>query len=392
PVSRKLAVLVDRCLAKEPDQRPASAEALAEQLGLAIALRRELPVALRAFARDGGRLNGPGTIIVPFLLLGVTVGISTVFGSTVAYGTMAALGIAAPVAYLINAARRLLRLGFTQADLEPAFRVQLEQAREEHGVRSRTALARYEVPLKRAAQAFGLAWGASIIAISAAPVALLRFIHYPRWGLMAPAVAAIGTVASTIGYLALVRTHEDADTAFWRRVWTGRVGRVLFSVARRLPGRRQAATVTTHRATELALGMAAENLFESLPRATRASLASLPAILLRLQEDAQHLRSQYNELQDALAEAPGGAMSEAYADVRETRDAIQGKLTEAVSALETIRLNLLRLHAGSATIEGLTTHLEMAADVSAEVQRLLAAHEEVERHLEFPREIAGTPA
>jgi hypothetical protein len=62
-----------------------------------------------------------------------------------------------------------------------------------------------------------------------------------------------------------------------------------------------------------------------------------------------------------------------------------------VGALETIRLNLLRLHAGSGTIEGVTTHLDLAAEVSAEVERMLAARREVDQALAFPREIATTP-
>jgi serine/threonine protein kinase len=48
-VPRKLAALVDRCLSKDPDQRPTNAAVLAEQLGVALEQRRELPVALRAF-------------------------------------------------------------------------------------------------------------------------------------------------------------------------------------------------------------------------------------------------------------------------------------------------------------------------------------------------------
>ena len=189
-----------------------------------------------------------------------------------------------------------------------------------------------------------------------------------------------------------VQQRDDVDGNFWKRVWTGRIGRVVFAMARRLVGRRKASAVMTHRATELALGLAAENLFETLPKETRLALGDLPKVLDRLQHDAQLLRAQYNELQEALSEAPDGGASEAYADVRATRDAIHDKLTDTVGALETIRLNLLRLHAGSATVDGLTTHLNIAAEVSREVERLLAAREELEHHLEFPREIATTPA
>ena len=41
-VPRRIAGLVDRCLSKDPEQRPASAQALAEQLGFALEQRREL--------------------------------------------------------------------------------------------------------------------------------------------------------------------------------------------------------------------------------------------------------------------------------------------------------------------------------------------------------------
>ena len=65
--------------------------------------------------------------------------------------------------------------------------------------------------------------------------------------------------------------------------------------------------------------------------------------------------------------------------------------TEAVGALETIRLDLLRLHAGSVTVEGLTTQLGLAAEVSAEVERLIEAHGEVDDALRFPREMMPSP-
>ena len=55
--------------------------------------------------------------------------------------------------------------------------------------------------------------------------------------------------------------------------------------------------------------------------------------------------------------ADGGdaAATADYADLRAERDKIHALLGDAVGALETIRLNLLRLHAGSVTVAGLTT-------------------------------------
>jgi hypothetical protein len=70
---------------------------------------------------------------------------------------------------------------------------------------------------------------------------------------------------------------------------------------------------------------------------------------------------------------------------------VHDELTAAVGALETIRLNLLRLHAGSAVVEGLTTHIGIAEEVSAEIERLVAARQDVDAALRFPRSLEPTP-
>jgi hypothetical protein len=52
---------------------------------------------------------------------------------------------------------------------------------------------------------------------------------------------------------------------------------------------------------------------------------------------------------------------------------------EVVTALEGIRLSLLRLHVGSATVEGLTTDLGRASDLASRLGHLADAHDEVDR-------------
>src|SRR5262249_12685343 len=54
---RRLAQTIDKCLAKERDERPESAATLAEQMSLALEQRKELPVPLRVFAKRGGRFR-----------------------------------------------------------------------------------------------------------------------------------------------------------------------------------------------------------------------------------------------------------------------------------------------------------------------------------------------
>jgi hypothetical protein len=68
-------------------------------------------------------------------------------------------------------------------------------------------------------------------------------------------------------------------------------------------------------------------------------------------------------------------------DLAAARDAAKQRLADAVTALETIRLDLLRLTAGAGSVEGLTADLAEARAVSEEVGRLLAARDEVEAQL-----------
>jgi serine/threonine-protein kinase len=386
-VPRKLASLVDRCLAKEPSHRPESAQTLAEQLGLALEQRRELPAALRAFVKRYGRLNGGGTLIVGFLLLPASIVVSALFGGTAGFGTLLLGATVAPLAYLVRAARRLTLLGFSHQDLGPAFHGEIEQAREELTVENRSASSTLERILAPAAKVAGTVFGVASLTLLLAGTGSAWFMEILR------IVAISGGAAelTTIGYLALLQRRRDVDTEFWSRLWMGRIGRLAFSIARKLLGNRRPEQAMTHRATELSLGMAAEQLFDSLPKESRQALGDLPVLLHRLQGDAQLLRKRYAELQEVLADIGDAGAGEQYAELRAARDAIHTKLADAVGALEMIRLNLLRLHAGSATVAGLTTHLGLAAEVSAGVERLIAAQAEVERSLALPRPVSATP-
>jgi serine/threonine-protein kinase len=210
-------------------------------------------------------------------------------------------------------------------------------------------------------------------------------------GIVAPLSAALFSIGGIAGIIAVVRAQRRADLGgrFWRRFWKGPIGGWILRQASRFGGKDAIAASGTHRPTELAIGMAAEQLYEGLPRETRRQLHDLPDVVHRLERDAQRMRGRLDELQDALANVerdatdPGVAQrhDRIVADLTAERAAVEQRLADAVAALETIRLNLLRLHAGTGSVHSLTTDLGLARDLARDISTQVDAYREIERAL-----------
>ena len=174
------------------------------------------------------------------------------------------------------------------------------------------------------------------------------------------------------------------------RFWKSKLGEKLFRLAGfKLKRVAPALGASEHRATEVVIGLEADRLFEALPKETRESLGTLPETVQALEQDAQAMRQQVAEMDGILAEIgdddPSAARACVRASVEATREEAQGKLREAVAALETIRLGLLYMQAGTGTVESLTMELEAARGISDDMENLLAGHREVERILQERR-------
>lgn len=395
-VPRKLAQVIDRCLAKDPGQRFANGEELADALGQSLEERKELPVPLRVFikrSRKSMQFYGPLTLVLLFLwgrlALAVIEGDLLFVG--VALGTVTLLFTMVPFGLLAYNARRLLKSGYGLDDAVAAAKADLQRRREELAFEFGSKASRFERIAKRIALS-----ALAVFAVGVGGIALGIAGAGYLMGIAAPTALLSGLFAA--------RNRErrrDLEGERRLKTWKSRRGRWVFKLA--AVGLKPAPALgATFRRTELAIGLAADRLFEELPKALRKNLKELPEVVRRLETDAQKMRVRIDELNGLLGTIGGEAASSkvlaaasseggsTLADKGEqlakelsgARDAAQGRLADAVTALETIRLDLLRMQAGTGTVQSITTDLASACDLSDEIERLLEGQAEVEAALQ----------
>jgi phage shock protein A len=148
--------------------------------------------------------------------------------------------------------------------------------------------------------------------------------------------------------------------------------------------------------TEIALGRATDHLFNALPKAAKRELAALPETVRRLEGDATRLRESINALDDQLAaferggDALHGESRSALAEELVAARALSAeRLAATVSALESIRLDLLRLQMGSAPLESVTATLDAARQIGDRIGESIAANIAVDHLLESSRTLTG---
>ncbi len=388
-IPSRLARVVDRCLQKDPAARFESAELLAEAVDAALRARRDVPVPVRMFVSDPIDLPGDGPL---YFTAGSLMGLSILatlelfladIGGSAAWGFIAGylmLMVGIPVVLISKRVRRLLASGHTLADVEIALRREVEEKREEllyaHGEKA----ARYERLSRVLAYAgLGGAMGAGGLAMALAPLTpSLAALLGPVFG-----------VSSVVGVLSSIMAREQAkqrvDMKAERRFkfWRSRFGHLLAKLSGIGLRRPAIALGATHRPTELQVGLAVEALFESLSREVRHSVGDVPAVVHRLEANAQSLRQTIERLQEAEA-ATLGAGEGMPEDLVASRQKAERHLADAVAGLETIRLGLLRLSAGAGSIEGLTTDLLAAGEIGDNIDHMLEGLAEVEESLKTP--------
>ena len=375
-----LGAAIDRCLARDPEERFADGEALAAALAPASDARPALPPTLRAWVTARNPLHVPylgwsGGFSV--LTLGnVYANLTGNPGSSIWDVIFLATAAIAPlfpiVGFHLYQASRQFKAGHSLADLRSALEVARRERAETEVVAREQGEPRGHRVLRAATIAAGT-WFAATIGLLASGLIHERQINQ-MW-VLAPlgSTMLLGALSNALD----VEFISPRLRAWWQtgirdRLWKSHVGEW---VARRLgaPQRSQLAGASAFRATEAALGVAASELFAALPKEWREQLAELPATVALLEARAVEARAEMDVV-SALAPSDSGGAEVLSA----RRNAAKAQLAESVSALESIRLDLLRLHAGAGDLAPLTTLLDAARLIGEDMGRLAEAQREVE--------------
>ena len=376
-----LGAAIDRCLTRDPAARFPDGEALADALAPAPDARPALPPTLRAW------LSARNPLLLPYIAWSggfsiLTLGnlfawLSGARGTGPVAVTVLAAIAASPllpiVGFHLNQAHRQFRAGHTLADLRAALAVARREREETE------AIARKETEPRAISLLRGLTLGSAAWLGTTFGLVLSGVIHERTlgpWPFVAPVLSTMlfGAVSNALDVQFIPNRIRDWwQTGIRERLWNSRVGDWL---ARRLgaPERTQLAGASAFRATEAALGVAASELFAALPEEYREQLADLPAIVASLEARATEARA---EMDVVAAMAPLGSEG---ADVLAARKQVAAThLAESVAALEGLRLDLLRLHAGAGDLQPLTTLMDAARVIGEDVDRLAEAQREAER-------------
>lgn len=374
-----LGAAIDRCLATAPTDRFADGEALADALAPAADARPALPPSLRAWLGARNPLAAPylawsgvfGTLTTVNLAVWLAGNRPAGPRDIVLLAGIASLPLLPIIGFHINQAYRQFKAGHTLADLRAAIEIGRRERAETEALARQGTEPRFH-GLLRGATIASATWLASTFGLLAAGV-----IHENR----NPVVLILAPVFTTMA-LGAVSNALDVQfiptklRAWWQtgirdRLWNSRLGSWL---ARRLGAPEQSRAIGggVFRPTESALGVAAAELFQALPKAYQEQLDDLPAIVASLQAHAAEARAEM-EVVDAMA------ASGADDDVLSARrTAAKEHLAESVAALESIRLDLLRLHAGATDLAPLTTLMDAARRVGEDVHRLAEAQREAD--------------
>jgi serine/threonine-protein kinase len=215
-------------------------------------------------------------------------------------------------------------------------------------------------------------------------------VRVGNWGFLGIVSGIVSGLFSQIVSPSRFFSKVGSSDLSWRlKFWRSKAGETLARWLRK--GTRVKASADRDRPTEILVGAAALSLFEALPRDVRKQLPDVRETLQKLEHRARDLRARRDEL-EGLARSAGplraggsaaldDARREAVEDLAGASEKVGHQLATTIAALETIRLDLLRLHAGRGSTGDLSAAIAAARAIGDDVDNTLVGRESVERML-----------
>jgi len=383
-VPRSLAAAIERCLVKDAAGRYATGEALADAVTAAAQPTRDIPAPVRVWASKG-------TMLAPIYGVWYLFTATDVLNGVEPSTFLALIGpVLFHLGYSTYQTRRSLEAGYGLEDLQIGLRAHVEQREEERAYdnsREAPLPARVIRDLSYAGMFGALVSVAAMFIEPAMTEESHPMFWYWAWSLAISSGAAVGGAVVGLVYPGRRLGSKNTLDQLRLKFWNGRGGRWIEKLASFKLDRRVMASDAAHRPTELVIGLAADALFESLPKPVRHELRELPDVMRQLESDAQAMRKRIEELAQALGSLGTGDIGGRSAtlagsnnapldddrrvlqeQLERARDAATRRLSAAVGALERIRLGLIRLRAGAATTADVTATVATARRVTEEVE------------------------
>ena len=365
---RALTEAIDRCLAKGPDERYATGEALAIALDTVRVARRDIAPALRLFHQQAGqglRATIILTVAGTFLVSRMPPGSDADAGLVVVVMVAVLWGL---VAQLSSRARFLLRQGFRFEDVRAAF-LAIETERRETLAEMRGNAEERKRARRRSLNSLVL--GLTSVIGFFVVVFKMRVAH-PGGGHSVTPVGILMLLGSAVLFGIAISTVVTNQTraslveGMVTRFWSGPIGGAFFRFAAWRAAGQPVATVV--RVTTPAGD--AITAIDALPAGDRRRLGGARRLLEQLQAELARLAARDAELDGAISGASTGAITTDPA-LAARRQALVDELTGArrdaadrkarvEAVIENTRLQLVRVKSGLAPADVVADELRTA--------------------------------
>jgi serine/threonine-protein kinase len=371
-VPGRLAEIIDRCLAKDPADRFATAEELAAALGDIAGSMRRVPVVIENFLRLAQNTSRRLVVLAPlggllaYAVGGFGIG-HVLFFLFVSW--ILVLELVVPPTALIAAARNIQVQGICYDEFCEIVKVQVSE-----GSGTSTASGQ-RVGVVSPTMALLLGAVGLALAVAALMIALVSRSMPEAWrlGLMSLGVSGIILALGPVGWALSSILGSRVSQSTQHAVWLGPFGRRFFSLAAIGLERVSVADRPSIRRPEDLLSQAVRSALADLSglpqrEETLAAIGDLEAKIgaLRAERDSVDLALDERDA-PVLRTGSSSAASERLSGgtlirMHDTRLAVNRQIEEAIAALESIRLDLLRIRSGVGSHADLTSSLNVARE------------------------------